>query len=180
MRRIVGVVFGCCLLASPAWAGGGLHLFGTYTEVSDNIEAAGAGGRLSVGGESLVFDITATWLPRRGGDIVSQDGVRIEDRLQVTPFDLGIRYVFSPGKQLRPYVGVGASYIVTNLNTGTVDDEVGFYGLLGLAWNRQREMGFYGELIYRDAEMTADYGFDGSYDVDLGGLGIAIGVFVGF
>ena len=48
MRKAL-LVLGICILATPAWAGGGYSLFGSYGSV-DNLDfAVGAGMRLTVG-----------------------------------------------------------------------------------------------------------------------------------
>ena len=57
MRRTVLVVACLCLLATPAWAGGGFHLFGTYGQINQWTETSGLGARLSAGGEKVIVDV---------------------------------------------------------------------------------------------------------------------------
>jgi hypothetical protein len=180
MRRIVLVLGLCTLLAGSAWAGGGLHLFGTYGELNEFEKSGGAGGRISVGGEKLVVDLTMTWFPERSGGVVDSGGATIFDELQIVPIEVGLRYVFAPGKELRPYLGAGVSWFVVDLNTGSVDDEAGYYGLAGLVWGDGVGLDLFGEVIYREATVTADYGFAGDFDIDVGGLAAAVGVLIVF
>ena len=49
MRKAL-LVLGICILAVPAWAGGGFSLFGSYAQLSDDSEGLGAGGRFTFGG----------------------------------------------------------------------------------------------------------------------------------
>jgi hypothetical protein len=185
MRKVMLVLGCCCLLAGPAWAGGGLHLFGTYGELNDFESSAGAGGRFSIGGESLVLDLTVTWFPERNGKVVDEGGVVVFDDLQLAPIELGVRYVFGGGGSsgsggLRPYIGAGASFMVADLDTGAVDDEIGYYGLFGAVFGNGVGIDFFAEVLYRQARVTVDYGFQGSWKVDVGGLAGSFGIVLVF
>src|SRR5512136_2537094 len=104
MRKSTLVLVGCLvLLAAPAWAGGAFSLFGTYGEVTESNRALGAGARLSLGGEWVLVDLTGTWFP-------GVSAGAFDDDLQVEPLDLGLRLVFSPDSELRPYFGAGVTY----------------------------------------------------------------------
>jgi hypothetical protein len=176
MRRTVLVVACLTLLAAPAWAGGGFHLFGTYGEINDWSNTAGFGARLSVGGERWIFDLTATWFPERSTKIGEADGWSGYDDLQILPIEAGVRYVFAPKSHWRPYLGAGVSYFVLDLNQGRVDDEVGYYGMLGLLWHGDRGFGLYGEVLYRQADVT--YTLDEGLDIKdkVGGFAGSFGV----
>jgi hypothetical protein len=119
MRKIVLAVGCLCLLAAPAWAGGGFSLFGTYGQINDNTSSGGLGARVSFGGQKLVVDVTATWFPERSGAIINDGGYVINDSLQIYPIEVGLRYLFAPGEEFRPYVGAGASWILTDLQGGS-------------------------------------------------------------
>jgi hypothetical protein len=180
MRRTVLVVACLTLMAAPAWAGGGFHLFGTYGEVNEWTEAGGFGARLSVGGEKLVADLTATWFPETHGKIGCHGDEKYYDHIQIAPVEVGLRYVFSPGKIWRPYIGGGVSFIVADINVGSVDDDAGYYGLLGLLRHGSGTMGFYGEVVYRQAELSYQLAGGVNFDEDVGGLAAAVGVFLAF
>ena len=180
MRRTVLVVACLTLRAAPAWAGGGFHLFGTYGEVNEWTKSGGFGARLSVGGEKLVVDLTATWFPEESGKIGYHGGQAFYDDLQIAPVELGLRYVFSPGQTWRPYIGGGVSYFVADLNVGSVDDEAGFYGMLGLIRHGAGTIGAYGEVLFRQAELSYQVAHGVTIDEDVGGLAGVIGVFLAF
>ena len=177
MRKSVLVLVGCLVLsATPTWAGGAFHLFGTYGEVTQVDRSFGFGARGSIGGDRLVVDLTATWFPSRNGTVVNEDGFVIQDDLQIIPFDLGLRYVFAPGSELRPYIGAGVSYVLINLSDGSADDETGYYALAGLIFETGAASGLFAEMIYRNADATVSYsGVD--YDRNFGGIAGSFGIF---
>jgi len=177
MRKSVLVLVGCLVLsAAPAWAGGAFHLFGTYGEVTDVNRSFGFGARGSLGGARLSVDLTATWFPSRSGALVNENGFVVQDQVQVIPFDLGLRFVFAPGSELRPYIGAGVSYVVINLSEGDADDETGYYALAGLIFQTGASSGFFAEAIYRNAE--AEVGYEGArYDKNFGGFAGSLGIF---
>lgn len=177
MRKSVLVLVGCLLLsAAPTWAGGAFHLFGTYGEVTQVDRSFGFGARGSIGGDRLVVDLTATWFPSRTGTVVDKNGIVTQDKVQIIPFDLGLRFVFAPGSELRPYIGAGVSYVLINLSEGSADNETGYYALAGLIFQTGAASGFFAEAIYRNAEATVSYaGVD--YDRNFGGVAGSLGIF---
>ena len=180
MRKIVLAVGCMCLLTAPAWAGGGFSLFGTYGQVNDYISSGGLGGRVTFGGQKLMVDLTVTWFPERTGTIINSGGLQISDSLQLYPIELGLRYVFGPGEEFRPYVGAGASWIVTDLQGGSMDDELGFYVLAGMVWGDGRGVDGFVEGVFRRAQTDVDYGRDGTWGVDLGGFAGVAGIVIVF
>lgn len=177
MRKSVLVVVGCLVLSvAPAWAGGAFHLFGTYGEVTDVDRLFGVGVRGSLGSDQFVVDLTATWYPEHGGTVVHENGFEIHDDMQMIPYDLGLRWVFSPTSELRPYIGAGATYVTINLGSGDVDDEAGYYLLAGFIVQFEGSGGLFAEAMYRGVEATFVYdGID--YDEDVGGLAGTVGIF---
>lgn len=179
MRKVV-LVLGICLLAAPVWAGGGFALFGSYAQISEDAEAPGAGARFSLGSERWVGDLTWTWYQ-------SQEDVNtildIEDRIQVIPTDLGIRYLFKTSGSLKPYFGAGATFFWLNLNHGNADNALGGYAILGLNFGHGKTR-FFAEAIYRIGSTDASYRINpddnltGSMDV--GGIGINLGIAWGY
>lgn len=180
MRKTVLVLVGClALTAAPAWAGGAFSLFGTYGQVNDHNNSLGAGARLSLGGESIRVDLTGTWYPRVNGIVVQDRGDTIYGGIQIIPFDLGLRWVFARGSELRPYVGAGASYVFINLNSGDADDETGFYGLAGLQIMGWGSGGLFVEGTYRWFDGNLNIG-GVEYEESIGGLSGSIGVTFNF
>jgi hypothetical protein len=83
MRKSLLVLVGCLVLfAAPAWAGGAFSLFGTYGEVTESNRAFGARARHSLGGQSVMLDLTGTRFPGLSAGA-------FDDDMQVIPFDLG-------------------------------------------------------------------------------------------
>ena len=176
MRKTVLVLVGCLvLMTGPAWAGGAFSLFGTYGQINEYNGSLGAGARLSFGGERLMADVTATWFPSHNGVVAKNGSVEVFDSLQILPLEIGARWMFSPGSELRPYVGAGASYMLVNLSQGDADDEWGYYLMGGFGIFMWDEAGcFYFEALYRKADATLQYGST-SYDRSLGGFAGSIG-----
>jgi hypothetical protein len=158
------------LFAAPAWAGGAFSLFGTYGEVTESNRSFGAGARLSLGGESVMVDLTGTWFPSRSAGEFDSD-------LQVIPFDLGLRLVFAPGSELRPYVGAGLTYLLINLAERDAEDTTGYYLLAGFNVKAGDRSGFFLEAVYRDAESEiTDY--DGTeFEENFGGIVGSVGFY---
>ena len=122
MRKTVLVLVGCLVfVAGPAFGGVGFGLFGTYGETNQYNRSFGAGLRVSFGGERLMGDFTATWFPSRNGVVVKEGSFQINDSLQILPLELGLRWMFSPDSSLRPYLGIGGTYMLINLGTGNAD-----------------------------------------------------------
>ncbi len=179
MRKAL-LVLGICILAVPAWAGGGYSLFGTWSEINEDGSAPGAGMRVSVGGNNWVGDLTWTWLQK-------QDGVATiagyTDELQVIPTDLGIRYLFNTQGSFKPYIGAGATFFYVNVNDGNADNAWGGYAMLGFNLGQSRTR-FFAELTYRYGSSDVTYqqtpvnSVTGSMDV--GGLGVNAGVMWSF
>lgn len=171
MRKSVLVLVGClALCAAPAWADGAFSLFGTYGEVTEANRSFGFGARVSVGGESVMVDLTGTWFPARSAG-------EFDDDLQVIPFDLGLRLVLAPGSEARAYVGAGVSYMLINLSDREVDDPTGYYLLAGLNIDAGKATGFFFEAIYREADATIDEGNPSEFDATMGGLAGSLGVY---
>lgn len=175
MRKAL-LVLGICILAVPAWAGGGYSLFGTWSEINEDGSAPGAGMRVTAGGSNWVGDLTWTWLQ-------SQDGVDTiagyEDKVQVIPTDLGIRYLFNTQGSFKPYIGAGGTFFYVNVNNGDADNAFGGYAMLGFNLGRGRAM-FFAEAIYRYGSTDVTYKpnpvdvVTGSMDV--GGFGVNAGL----
>lgn len=175
MRKAL-LVLGICILAVPAWAGGGYSLFGTWSEINEDGSAPGAGMRVTAGGSNWVGDLTWTWLQSQDGvDTIAGYG----DKVQVIPTDLGIRYLFNTQGSFKPYIGAGGTFFYVNVNNGDADNAFGGYAMLGFNLGRGRTM-FFAEAIYRYGSTDVTYKpnpiavVTGSMDV--GGFGVNAGV----
>ncbi len=172
-KALLFLVF--CILAAPAWAGGGFSLFGSYAQMSTDAEALGAGVRLTIGGQKWVGDLSWTWYPSKSNvDTIAGR----TDKLQVIPTDFGVRYLFDTSGTFRPYVGGGGTFFYNHLNDGKLDNTFGFYGLLGFNLGRNTTK-FFLEGIYRYGEADVTYPNPGNPltgKMDVGGFGINAGI----
>lgn len=177
MRRVFLVMAACCVLASPAFAGGGVDLYGAYGEVVDGDAELGLGLRLSIGGSHWMFDIGVTaFLEAEDVNI----GPANEDSLTYRAFDFGLRYQFYEGHKVRPYVGAGVSLAQVNAIDTRVDSGVGVYGLGGIRFGKPQGINFMAELIYRWTEVQARYDLTNEKDVSVGGLALQAGISFAF
>lgn len=94
--------------------------------------------------------------------------------------DVGLRYTFNPGGVASPYVGGGGTYYLLDIDGGEIDDEVGFYVVLGSSFGDGEGADFFVEGIYRNATATVDdlddLEFRDPVDFDLDGLGLNAGI----
>ena len=175
MRRVFMVMAVCCVLASPAFAGGGVDLYGAYGEIVDGEGEFGLGIRLSLGGTHWMFDIAGTgFMEVEDTSIFDQNPVT-DDTFKYRAFDLGLRYLFYEGHKLRPYVGGGLSYAQASATNIRVDGGLGFYGMVGLRYGKVPGINFMAELIYRRAEVQARYDLVIERDITVGGIGLQVG-----
>ena len=179
MRKAL-LVLVVCALASPAWAGGGFSLFGAWSEVTDDSQSFGGGARLSIGGERWVGDLTWTWLQSQSDvDIIAG----IEDKIQVIPTDLGIRYLFNTSGAVKPYAGGGVTWFYNSLTNGSASNDPGLYGMIGFNFGKGRAA-FFVEGIYRYAQSDIKYVITPNDvitgELDVGGFGVNFGVAWGF
>ena len=175
MRKAL-LVLGICILAVPAWAGGGYSLFGTWSEINEDASAPGAGMRVSIGGKNWVGDLTWTWLQSQE-DVETFAGY--EDKVQVIPTDLGVRYLFNTQGSFKPYIGAGATFFYVNVNDGDADNTFGGYAVLGFSLG-QTQTRFFAEATYRYGSTDVTYRSNPtdvvSGSMDVGGFGVNAGV----
>jgi len=176
MRRVFLLMAACCVLASPALAGGGVDVYGVYGDVVDGEWEFGLGLRLSLGGIHWMVDAAATgFLDVEGVEVVPEVSPS-DESVKYRSFDLGLRYIFYDGHKLRPYLGAGLSYAQISAINVNLSGGLGFYGLAGLRYGKPTGINFMAELIYRWAEVQAKYGLIDERDVTVGGLGLQIGI----
>jgi outer membrane protein W len=183
-----------CVATSPARAEYELSVFGSpYWAPDETDEVAG-------GGLSFDIPITSNWqVDLRGSyfeetspdafgealEIGDADSPFRENGLEVLPLEVGGRYNFLPESKVRPYAGAGVGYYMLDTDLGDVNDEGGYYGLVGLGFGDPEKANFFVEANYRRMEATvevdpdtiADFeGFDEDVGIDLDGLGFNVGV----
>ena len=175
MRKAL-LVFGICILAAPAWAGGGFSLFGSYGAVDNSEFALGAGARATYGGERWVGDLTWTWYQSVSG--VGTIG-GFDDNMQVMPTELGIRLIMNPRGSVIPYLGGGLTFFWVNLNDGNASNPVGGYAIFGINFGGGNAK-FFAEAVYRYGQSDVSYRISGNEvlqgTMDVGGFAANIGV----
>ena len=183
-----------CVATSPARAEYEFSVFGSPYWAPDETDEVAGGG--------LTFDIpiTSNWqVDLRGSyfeetspdafdealEIGDADSPFRENGLEVLPLEVGGRYNFLPESKVRPYAGAGVGYYMLDTELGDVNDEGGYYGLLGLGFGNPEKANFFVEANYRRMEATVEVdpdtvsdfeGFDEDVGIDLDGLGFNVGV----
>jgi hypothetical protein len=175
MRKAV-LVLGICILAAPAFAGGGYSLFGSYGSVDNHEFAVGAGARLTLGGDRWVGDLTWTWYQEVSG-VGTVAG--FDDNVQVIPTELGIRLLMNPRGKVIPYLGGGLSFFYVNLNDGSASSPVGGYAMFGINFGAKQAK-FFAEALYRYGQSDVSYKQAGDQRVtgtmDVGGFAANVGI----
>jgi len=183
----------CLLLAAALSATGAsagtVSLYGSAWNTDDLDDTFGGGIALGVPlGESVVdVDLRAAYqdeLSDRPVDALFEDDDPVfePDGITVIPAEVGLRVNLNRGGVANPYLGGGASYFFIDPKRPglTIDDEVGFYGLVGSRFGRGESANFFAEATYRQAEATAERGDVGEIvdrvELDLGGFGANVGV----
>jgi hypothetical protein len=106
-------------------------------------------------------------------------------RLDAFPLEIGIAYNFNRGASLNPYLGGGFGYYFLDIErlepdrTATIDDEFGWYGVLGIEVGFDEQWSLFLEGLYRNTkgEISGD-GLDDidTFGLDLVGLAVNAGV----
>jgi hypothetical protein len=170
------VMAACCVLASPALAGGGVDLYGAYGEVAGGEEEIGVGARLSLGGTHWMVDVAATGFADVEDVEIIPESPAEGESVKYRAFDLGLRYLFYNGHKLRPYLGAGATYATASATNVSIDGGLGYYGLAGLRYGKTPGIQFMAEVIYRWTEVQASYGLAVDRDIEIGGFGLQMGL----
>jgi Outer membrane protein beta-barrel domain len=176
MRRVFLMMAACCVLASPALAGGGVDLYLAYGDVVDGNYELGLGGRFSIGGTHWMLDVGATGYQTVEGASIFDDVNNEDIDVKYRAFDLGLRYLFYDGHKVRPYVGAGLTYGQASAVNMRIDSGLGLYGMAGLRVGKPTGINFMAELIYRWTEVQASYGLIDERDVTIGGFGLQVGM----
>jgi len=172
-RTILWATAVLALLAGPASATD-FGLFGAYWDTKDADNALGVGGKFDFARflelrASYFSDLTADTSPERR-----------DFEIKAIPLEAGLNFKFAQSDRFTPYVGGGIGYYLLDTNRGDIDDETGWYAVVGADFKGSSNLGFMVEGIYRGMEATV-HGDDlnditGDVDVDFGGLGVNAGL----
>jgi len=150
-RTILGLTAVLCLLLTPASHAGDFSLFGTYYDTDDYDEAVGVGGRVAFF-DAVQLELAASYFDEFGSDFsfdLDDLGIQVvELDLEVIPIDAGLRFNFGSSPL---YLAGGGTYFLLASDSGSVDDEFGYYARLGAQWDH-----LFLEGGYRDVDGTIE------------------------
>lgn len=156
-KNILRLALLTLLISAPAAFAGELGLYGSYWDTDALGETGGAGAKWTFGDGPVRFELRGTYYP----DISENIGQLVGDtstgnfKVEAIVPEAGISFGFLPNESFRPYVGGGVSYYLLDTNRFEVDDEVGYYGLLGAEFGAENSsVGFFVEAAYRWVEAT--------------------------
>jgi len=186
MSRFICFILPLFLVIPPAFSGG-VGVFASHMDTSDLDNSVGIGGRLLVDlSQQMQLDLSVAYHDNLDDSIAGQD---LE--LELVPVELGgLLKIQVSDTRVFPYIGAGAGYYrldlddgnpLTDNDEGSLDDEFGWYGVLGLDFRFSESFGFFFEGRYRQIEGTLEGNrferFDeGDLDLDLGGITINTGL----
>jgi hypothetical protein len=165
------------LFARPA-AAGEFTVGAGYWDTKDADNALGVSTKLTLG---RYFELRGSYF----SDVTADTSPESTDfEIKAIPVEAGLAWHFTPeDAPFRPYVGGGASYIFLDSTAGQIDDEVGWYAVVGGDFARHSKLGFNVEAIYRSVDATVHenrHGLPGevvgSTHLDLSGLGANAGL----
>lgn len=176
-KTILSAVAALTLLAGPASATD-FSVFGSYWDTKDADEALGLGAKVRLG---RFVELRGTYFSDVTADTEPE---RFDFEVSAIPLEAGLVFNFAEGEAFSPYIGGGAGYYMLDTTEGEIDDEVGFYAVLGAEFARQPSgLSFMAEAIYRSMEATITEDEDGFPDdirddvaFDLDGLGVNAGI----
>lgn len=163
--------------AAPA-AATDFTVFGSYWNTQDADNALGGGAKLRFG----IVELRGTYFSDVTADT---DPERFDFEVQAIPLEAGLAFKFAENDTISPYVGGGAGYYMLDTNIGDIDDEVGYYAVVGADFGNFGSSGLAinAEAIYRSMEATVrneedltDPDIDEDVALNLDGLGVNVGL----
>jgi opacity protein-like surface antigen len=173
-KNILSAIAVLGLLAAPAMAAD-LAVFGSYWATEDADDALGVGGKVRFG----IVELRGTYFSDVTADTEPE---RFDFEVSAIPLEAGLAFKFAENERFSPYIGGGAGYYLLDTTEGDIDDEVGFYGVIGTDFGNPDGLSFMVEGIYRNMEASVrgdlddDPDVDEDVDIQLGGFGINAGL----
>jgi len=182
MRRVL-VLLCVFILASTMAVAGDLSIFGSGWDQNDPGSVYGGGFRLTGQEGPWAADLTVTWLSDSAYSWYGGSW-HFRNSLQVTPVEVGARYIADTQSAFRPYGGGGIGYYFISSDFGKVDDEWSGYALVGFNFGNPHSVDFFMEAVYRwlttDVKINDPVAGNIKYEADLKGFGINIGAVIHF
>ena len=163
------------LAAGPAMAGD-FSVYGSYWDTKDADEAIGVGAKARFG----IVELRGTYF----NDVTADTSPESRDfEVKAIPLEAGLNFQFAKGERFSPYLGGGASYFLLDTNRGDIDDELGWYGVVGADIGAPNGLSFMAEAIYRNVEATVtneedltNPDIEDKVAFDLSGIGVNLGL----
>jgi hypothetical protein len=160
------------LIAAPA-AAGSVGAFASWWDPKDSNDEFAGGILLDFRvGEKVDLEFRASWFDNVVTDL-PDDAPGVEIPYSAVPLDFGFAYNFiKDTRKITPYIGGGGTYFLLDADNdeqGRIDDEWGWYGVVGLDLPIGANWKIFIEAMYRDAEATlkgSDLGFGNPAVVD--------------
>lgn len=151
-----------------------LAIMGSYWDPTDVGTAKGVAAHLRFGW----LDVRASYYPEFGKD----EGIPFD--VEATPLEVGATIPFFEEQVLSPYVGAGVSWVQLATDAAEVDDQAGWYTVVGVDIGPGKGIAFTAEALYRHIEAQFDpHDVDSpgdveleSIDTDLSGLVVNAGI----
>lgn len=160
------------LLATPAVAGS-VGVFGSWWDPKDSNDEFAGGILLDFRvGEKVDIELRASWFDNVVTDL-PDDAPGVEIAYSAVPVDFGFAYNFvKDTRKVTPYIGGGGTYFLLDTDNniqGRIEDEWGWYGIVGVDLPIGANWKVFLEGLYRDAEATLkgdNLGFGDPSEVD--------------
>ncbi|HMP73635.1 MAG TPA: hypothetical protein PKE55_10270 [Kiritimatiellia bacterium] len=176
MKKVVSGLAALLVSGSTVLASGGWGVYGAYWDTKDGGDGIGPGLRLSL---PVVPEFHVEF---RTAYIGNFD--RARNDLEVIPLEVSGLFRFDLTDSLVGHAGLGVGYYLMSggwtwqdaANKASADNDVGLFGLLGLeyAWNQDLGLFIEGKYISLDAKKGRTVGNE-IRTLDLDGLGLNIG-----
>ena len=179
-KHVLLCLFIALVAVSPVAADNSFGVFGAYHDTEDVDQSTGGGLRTRLGW----LDLRASFLNDLTRDTSPES---LDFELQAVPLEAGIAFDLMDDARWNPYVGGGLSYFMLDSNDVEINDEAGFYAVVGSEFGMRENLNFMVEAMYRDMEATVERDPNSVRDVsnielenestvELGGFGINAGV----
>lgn len=163
MKQVMMMCVLVAVLSCPAWAGLESSIYASYLDSKD----VGTGWGLGLKTELNLWK----WLG-------------IDTRISYVDFDAGGVYMVPleaalvlnipiADQRINPYGGIGVGYYIMNASNVGLDDEVGYFPLLGIKLGA-KSVSFMGEVRWLGLESSYKNGSDNTVNVD--SIGANLGV----
>lgn len=180
---VLSVLASLFALGSVPAAAGDFAIFGSFWDTDDLGETAGGGVKFAFG-DRFRLRAAGTYYPDLSEDFdeLVEDGDVETGSFEVEAIvpELGFTFNLTPDSPVELYLGAGGSYYLLDTNVFGIDDEFGWYALVGLAIGGGEDgPAFLIEGLWRDVEGTVtDVGNDveDEFALDLAGFAANAGI----